>query len=87
MLMLMLLMMLLLLLLFLCLGNGKHGTIRGHTYATRTDYRIMEQVYLICINNQLYAMSNRMQWPRVEVLDVDTLQSKGYIQLGVDPEW
>jgi hypothetical protein len=67
-------------------GTGLHGTIRGHAYLNKPDWRVNQRVHLCHIQGKLYAMSASF-WPKVEVLDTDTLESEGFLHLGVDPEW
>ena len=69
------------------IGSGFNGTVRGQRYAYRSDYRNAELVRLCAVGNKIYALSNRIAWPRVEVLRSDTLQTEGYLQLGIDPEF
>ncbi len=28
-----------------------------------------------------------MSWPKIEVLNTKTLQSEGYLELGIHPDW
>jgi hypothetical protein len=63
-------------------GTGAQNTIKGHRYRARPNYRPTEKCWLGCVKGKLYVRSRGMAWPRLEVVDCDSLETERVLVCG-----